>query len=219
MIDFFKNWCKLRWARLGSWKRLYWRDTQAASKCVKHRRGQYSTTDGQEWIHHSVFQTRWVPNRRSRAIGWVVQGIWKACQIWKIYFGNLKEGFLQYILWQTICFEDKKNKYPWFQIIFQNDAKGRVMRIPSQTVQSEDDVDKSNHEKDPIFKDDTSKGILSLFCLLSRWFGRNSSHKKPAVKYLIIQYFLRGNDRPWRRIMWSADRHNWTNYLYLREKS
>ena len=49
--------------------------------------------------------------------------------------------------------------------MFQNDAKGKVMRIPSQTVQSEDDVDKSNHEKDPIFKDDTSKGILSLLCL------------------------------------------------------
>ena len=41
------------------------------------------------------------------------------------------------------------------------------MRIPSQTVQSEDDVDKPNHEKDPIFKDDTSKGILPLLCLLS----------------------------------------------------
>jgi hypothetical protein len=41
-----------------------------------------------------------------------------------------------------------------------NDAKGKVMRIPSQTVQSEDDVDKSNHEKDPIFKDDTSKGVM-----------------------------------------------------------
>ena len=41
------------------------------------------------------------------------------------------------------------------------------MRIPSQTVQSEDDVDKPNHEKDPIFKDDTSKGILHLLCLLS----------------------------------------------------
>ena len=50
--------------------------------------------------------------------------------------------------------------------MFQNDAKGKVMRIPSQTVQSENDVEKSNHEKDPIFKDDTSKGILSLLSLL-----------------------------------------------------
>ena len=39
------------------------------------------------------------------------------------------------------------------------------MRIPSQTVQSENDVEKSNHEKDPIFKDDTSKGTASLLCL------------------------------------------------------
>ena len=39
------------------------------------------------------------------------------------------------------------------------------MRIPSQTVQSEDDAEKSNHEKDPIFKDDTSKGTASLLCL------------------------------------------------------
>ena len=189
MIDFFKNWCKLRWARLGSWKRLYWRDTQAASKCVKHRRGQYSTTDGQEWIHHSVFQTRWVPNRRSRAIGWVVQGIWKACQIWKIYFGNLKEGFLQYILWQILFVLRIRKKYPWSQIIFQNDAKGRVMRIPSQTVQSEDDVDKSNHEKDPIFKDDTSKGILSLFCLFSSYIFENS--RSSIFTFLISSLILK----------------------------
>ena len=40
------------------------------------------------------------------------------------------------------------------------------MRIPSQTVQSEDDVDKSNHEKDPIFKDDTSKGTSHLLRLI-----------------------------------------------------
>ena len=40
------------------------------------------------------------------------------------------------------------------------------MRIPSQTVQSEDDVDKPNHEKDPIFKDDTSKGTLARLLLL-----------------------------------------------------
>ena len=89
------------------------------------------------------------------------------------------------------------------------------MRIPSQTVQSEDDVDKPNHEKDPIFKDDTSKGILHLLWLLSN----DSEEKKPAVQYLIIQYFLRRNDRPWCRIMWSADRHNRTNHLYLREES
>ena len=55
------------------------------------------------------------------------------------------------------------------------------MRIPSQTVQSEDDVDKPNHEKDPIFKDDTSKGILPLLCLLLNWLEINSSYKKIAV--------------------------------------
>ena len=65
-----------------------------------------------------------------------------------------------------ICFEDKKNEYLWFEIIFQNDAKGKVMRIPSQTVQSEDDVEKYDHEKDPIFKDDTSKGTSSHLCLI-----------------------------------------------------
>ena len=64
-----------------------------------------------------------------------------------------------------ICFKDKKKMF-LISNNFQNDAKGRVMRIPSQTVQSEDDVDKPNHEKDPIFKDDTSKGILSLLSLL-----------------------------------------------------
>ena len=51
-------------------------------------------------------------------------------------------------------------------MIFQNDAKGKVMRIPSQTVQSEDDVEKYDHEKDPIFKDDTSKGTSSHLCLI-----------------------------------------------------
>ena len=78
----------------------------------------------------------------------------------------MKEGISAiHTVTNIICFKDKK-KILLFQIIFQNDAKGKVMRIPSQTVQSEDDVDKPNHEKDPIFKDDTSKGILPLLCLL-----------------------------------------------------
>ena len=44
------------------------------------------------------------------------------------------------------------------------------MRIPSQTVQSEDDVEKSNHDKDPIFKDNTSKGTSFLLCLKCNQF-------------------------------------------------
>ena len=58
------------------------------------------------------------------------------------------------------------------------------MRIPSQTVQSEDDVDKPNHEKDPIFKDDTSKGILSLLSLLLNWSGEILHIKKPRSTIL-----------------------------------